>query len=321
MSTRLPRVALLAALVLLAGCGGTPKPAKSVGAPDCQVKQNTGRMGVCVPKIKPPPGLLSLPRQQGRVYRGEDVSSYQPCRNRSYLAFLIFKLDEGNSWHDPAAACNHRANAGIPNGPYFFARPGSAIAQADRFANDALAIGATRSLPATLDYETQAGGCDYIRTFASRYMARTHNRRFIVYSAAFIWPGCSHVPAGVVLWDAAYGSSWSNLTGFAGGATIWQYSDGVIGPTPHLDGNDSDVFLRGSPAQLVAANVGPPPKPKPRPLTPAQKRRLKHLIGARQRLRGRIVVSDRQARREVAHLHALKTEGDHVNRLIKTLRR
>ena len=294
-------VVLVALLVV--GCGGSSNPANSpqakaltkqahalvqqINQPEpCHVPKGKAYPGVCldskyVPhrkalvdklsgvdkkllRVEHKKSLAKLPR--GTVSRFEDVSSYQSCPSRPYLATLAFKGAEGTGYRDPNASCNYQNNKN--NFPflvsYDFADGGpSGAATANYFVDYLQSIGATNHVIPALDYEQPgAWSCSDIADWVNVVKTRLHVGIVVIYSAQFAWPGCSQ-PSYVVEWDAAYAGSWNNLAGFARGADWWQYTDGSVDPSGGqiLDGNDSDLFVTGTPASYFAQAFGPPPPP------------------------------------------------------------
>lgn len=233
---------------------------------------------------RPSAGLASVifgtARAASQVDRGEDVSAYQTCsidwRQRArYLSYAHAKDDEGAGYHDRCVAHNVASAlaAHLPIGTYEFDRTNvSPILQARRQAADDKAAGAdpTRPgiLPSTIDAETNDGGlsapaaCAHVSAYIVEYERLTRRYEMELYSSIGTWPGggCPLLPPRTIVWDAAYGPSWNNVAGRA--PCEWQYSDGVYGPTPRLDGGDSDIWICPH-AQLVALAHAVPPIPPP----------------------------------------------------------
>jgi len=333
--------ATVALIVLLAGCGGTSKPAR-VGpkhdapkpaqlAPPCHISPQSGQMGACAPK--PPPGArLAAPRtvvgsphfldlsNNDPIY---SVGAYRQMRAHGYTG-AVFKLNQAG-YIDRTAAGQVAAarQAGDRVGGYDFADTTQGvgpIAEAHIFIGRLQALGLCGGrgvIPPTGDFEYGTITPSYVVTWVA--IVRQACGRVQIYTGQWYWNphvGCFW-PRGVPGWISGYGALYLPC-GIGADFLEQQFSDhGYNG----FNSTDVSVYLHGSASWDRYTNAGPPPKPKPAPLTPAQKRRLAHLLGARQHLRGQIAVSDRQARREIAHLHSLKAEGDHVNRLIRTLRR
>lgn len=336
--------ATAALVVLLAGCGGPSKPAR-VGpkhdapkplqtAPPCHVDPQHGTMGACAPK--PPPGLkLGPPLAANGNPRFVDLSNndpvygagaYRAMRARGYVGVDV-KVNQASYIDRTAAGMLSSARAtGMRVGGYDFADNTSGtgpVTEANIFVGRLRALGicgGRGAIPPTGDFEYGQITPSYVNQWVA--VVRRACGRVQIYTGAWYWNvhvGC-YWPQGVAGWVSAYASSVQPYLPCGIGQNLleWQFSDHAFNGA---NTSDASVYLHGPASWDRYTNAGPPPKPKPRPLTPAQKRRLAHLIGARQRLRGQIAVSDRQARREIAHLHSLKAEGDHVNRLIKTLRR
>lgn len=305
--------------IVLGSVDRTTEPSLPVGQNvACRVPAGQGHMGSCVPEPKQvftQPLFGAVP---GSSFYGADVSNWQGCVNPRGLNFVIIKLAEGRSYHDPSAHCTaqNARRLHIPYGFYFFERDQySATQSAERFAALEKAEGGA-PLPGSLDFETNDGGlsnqsqCNWVRTFNARYRALSGNRVNVTYDAPGLWPGCASVPASRG-WVASLGNNCSaRLSGMTN--VICQYS--FHGPF----GGDADLFLRGnSPAGLSQAAHGPPPPPPAPPVGPVarrlcseatelRRRRHRHSLNPREAHRLRVVKHKLKRHRYVCNSHGVK---------------
>jgi GH25 family lysozyme M1 (1,4-beta-N-acetylmuramidase) len=311
---------------------------QTVPNPDCFPPVGAGHLGSCAP-VQAMGAANALGKAAGDPNNitghplGVDVSSYQGCSinwSREPVQFAIFKATESTGYTDACLAHNIAgAKAGrLAYSEYDFLRPGSTspVAEADHFAAAVNSAGGNTSLPPVADVEVNAGLSptqlhSYVCAWEGRVKQLLHRTTVITYTGFWFWqPQVAGDSCGSILWDSAYASfavtpsSWSHT----GGITLWQYSDGIYGPTPHISGWDSDVLLKGTLAGLGAkAVIAVPAKKVP------TKKVLKKL-----RVKLRILLTKHRCRVAPKHgggrYHAPCThwlaEGKRVNRELRAER-
>lgn len=169
-----------------------------------------------------------------------------------HVGFVFCKATEGttftaDTWGRERVAALREA--GIPFGPYHFARPDNndGADEAEHFVREARRAGWGKpgDLPGVLDIETGTGGrvgVRFVRRFAKRYRELTGHRLRVVYTGSF-WRDALRNPITLTrsrLWLAAYVDDYRPYVPRAWKKpTIWQYTDravvpGISGP---VDGN------------------------------------------------------------------------------------
>lgn len=247
---------------------------QTVPNPSCFPPVGAGHLGTCAP-VQAMGAANALGKAAGDPNNitgrpvGVDVSSYQGCSinwSREPVQFAIFKATESTGYTDACLAHNIAGAkaAHIAYSEYDFLRPGSTspVAEANHFAAAVNRAGGNTSLPPVADVEVNAGlgpvGLhNYVCTWENRVKQLLHRSTVITYTGYWFWqPQVLGDNCGSILWDSAYASfavtpsSWAHT-----GITLWQYSDGIYGPTPHISGWDSDVLLKGTLAGLGAKAV------------------------------------------------------------------
>jgi predicted small secreted protein len=248
--------------------------------PACNPAPGAAKLGVCAPtQALGAANSLAIKAGDplhisGKQPLGVDTSSYQPCGYSLHgLDFAFYKATEGTGYTDRCLRSNvARAKAEHkPYGVYDFLRPGrsSATAEANHFISAVSGARANTSLPPVADVEANAGLNqsqlhNYVCTWHNVVRHALHRTVSITYTGAWFWSPQvgNRTHCGSILWISAYAAFY--ITPFSwkghGGATIWQYSDGIYGPTPHSHGWDSDVFLgtHGALARLANAKHDKP---------------------------------------------------------------
>lgn len=265
----------------------------------CNPPAGAGQMGSCAP-VQAFSAVQSIAKAAGDPEHvtgtiGVDVSSYQGCminwaaEKRRGVAFAFFKASESTHYSDPCLAHNAASAkaARLPFGVYDFLRPGwtSATAEARHFIAAVRAARANGILPPVADVEFNAGLSPaqvsaYVCTWHRIVRAALHRPVTITYTGAWFWnPQTAGQTCGTRLWVSAYAfepiipHGWSRYT-------FWQFTDGRSGPTPHVNGWDTDVFA-GPRAALASVGHKPkrrpaPPKPAPRPKPKPKPRPVTH---------------------------------------------
>lgn len=264
-------ISIVALVVAIAVGGDMSTTVKRVGLPPIVVKQGqqaavaeanrtpttvcnpplgAGTLGTCAPRVPFNP-LLGARKVIGGTL-GVDVSSYQGCTNTfSGVSFVITKFNESTGYRDKCASHNiYTARVKhLAHGGYDFLRPGSssAAAEANVFVSMYRSTGATGV--AVADVEANGHGLSrsamvaYVCGWVHTVHSALPNAPIAIYTGGWFWnPQVGGQACNSVLWVSAYANSYSVPAGFTH-ATIWQYSDGVYGPVPHINGWDSDVFL------------------------------------------------------------------------------
>lgn len=299
--------------------------AQSAPSPACNPGPGAGHLGVCAPVqalayasvLGKAAGDPQDVRHLGPL--GIDISNNNGCGFRLSglgIRFAYFKTSEGTYYRDPCAAgfVAQAKRLHIRYGVYHFLRARPTVSprnEAAFFVHNLARDGALRaSLPPVVDVEVNDRGMGpnalhaYVCGFLKSVRGYLHRSTVSVYTGNWFWgpqvggDDCS----GALLWDSAYApnaiapSAWHTIS-------IWQYSDGRYGPTPHIAGVDSDVMLK--PARY--ATVKPKPKVKPRKCPCRNPRKLQRWG------------------REYAHVHALYHKHRHSkalrvrNRILKAL--
>jgi lysozyme len=250
--------------------------ANNAPVPNCNPAPGAGKLGACAPPSGPSATLAKAAGDPFTVHGllGVDISSYQGCDNQLRgISFAFFKASEGTGYTDVCLRRNvqtakaHR----LPYGVYDFLRPSyqhSAAQEAAHFVAAVRAAGANTSLPPVADVEANAGlsGAalhNYVCSWHGYVERALHRKTDITYTGNWFWgPQVAGGSCGTLLWVSAY-ANYAVIPHGWRTKTIWQYSDGVFGPYPHINGWDSDVF-QGTRAQLAAlANRKPPVPPVP----------------------------------------------------------
>jgi len=161
---------------------------------------------------------------------------FTALRNAGILG-VIHKATQGIGYADPTYA-DHRAaalRAGLLWGAYHFGTDGDGVQQAVDFLNT---VGDVQGTLMALDFEPNPNGpsmtLEEARAFVTHVQAATG--RYPVFYSGFsikqaLGTGTDPVLANCALWLAQYGptavvpQNWSKWT-------LWQYTDGAIGPDP-----------------------------------------------------------------------------------------
>jgi len=192
---------------------------------------------------------------------GIDVSNAQGSiewpKVAPHVAFVFLKTSEGMTFNDPTYTVERVKairRAGIPFGPYHFARPDNndGAAEARRFVQRARSCGWGKpgDLPGVLDIETGPEGrpsVRFVRRFAREYRKLT-GHRVIVYTGSF-WRDAMRNPVTLTrsrLWLAAYVTEYRPYVPRAWKRpVIWQFTDRAN--VPGVSGGvDGDTWLRSS---------------------------------------------------------------------------
>jgi lysozyme len=175
-----------------------------------------------------------------------------------WILGVIQKATQGTSSTDPTYSTNHgkARDAGLLWGAYHFGTGSDGLAQADHFLS---VVGNDPKILMVLDFEPNLTGpsmsLEEARAFVTHIYSVT-GRYPGLYSGHYIKEliGVNHDPVLVNcwLWLAQYGPTavvppnWSTWT-------MWQYTDGAIGPEPHevkgIGRCDRDKF-NGNESQL-----------------------------------------------------------------------
>src|SRR6266853_1328187 len=154
------------------------------------------------------------------------------------IAGVIHKATQGTSFTDPAYATNKQkaADAGLLWGAYHFATGSDAIAQADHFLDT---VDPDEQTLIVLDFEENTQGPSMTLEGARAFINRVNEQtgRFPgLYGGHFLkqLQGSRSDPvlANCWLWLSQYGpkpvvpANWPTWT-------MWQYTDGKVGPQPH----------------------------------------------------------------------------------------
>lgn len=231
----------------------------------CNPPPGAGVLGACAPRVPFNPLLGAQKVISGTL--GVDVSSYQGCSNSfANVKFVITKFNESTGYRDRCAAHNISVakQRKLPHGGYDFLRPGSssASAEANVFVSMYRNTGATGV--AVADVEANGHGLSrnamvaYVCGWVRSVQAALPRVSIAIYTGGWFWnPQVGGKACNTTLWVSAYANSYSIPAGFSR-ATIWQYSDGVYGPVPHINGWDSDVFLGSKQEFDTLFNLIPP---------------------------------------------------------------
>lgn len=280
-------VPLLAAVVLIAGCGSPTKtsttttttgPAAVSPAAVACASPTAGFMGACNPQRSEGLKLTRTPKSSFGGIQGVDISNNNGPVSFTYLRshgidFAYVKGDEAcHRDSDFDGNIQRAAAVHMPVGIYDFSRPGS-ISSASEAAcmasltRYALAHHATL-LPDDFDVESfnegvsGQGVCNWLHAAENDLRADLRGVKAAVYGSVGTYPGC--FPNGTEQWPADWGISFApTLPGYSGEPFDWQY----FGPrfaSATLDGMDRD---KGS-SKIFKTEFG---APKPKPLTHAQK--------------------------------------------------
>jgi lysozyme len=246
--------------------------------PSCNPVPGAAKMGSCAP-VQAFGAVGTIAKAAGDPEHvkgkiGVDVSSYQGCainwtaQKRRGVSFAFFKATEGLSYTDGCLRHNVASakKARLPYGVYDFLRPQPGRSPASEAAHFVAAVhgaGANTSLPPVADVEANAG---LSPTAVNRYVCAWHRyvrkalgrKTTITYTGNWFWtPQVGGSNCGTQLWISAYASNYLTPSSWrAQGATVWQYSDGVYGPTPRIGRWDTNVWLAG--AAHLASSAGRP---------------------------------------------------------------
>lgn len=172
---------------------------------------------------------------------------------------VLQKATQGQSGRDPTYSANRNGAtaAGLLWGAYHFATGSDGIKQAENFLD---AVGSTDGVALVLDFEPNPTGPSMSLEEARAFVTHIHQKtgRYPgFYSGHYIkqllGTGSDPVLAKCWFWLAQYGPTpvvppnWPTWT-------LWQYTDGALGPEPHeVAGKrfDRDIF-NGSEADLRA---------------------------------------------------------------------
>lgn len=220
---------------------GACAPAEALGATNALAKAAGDPMDV---------------RKLGPV--GVDTSSYQPCPyGFRGISFAVFKATEGTGYTDRCLQRSVRAAkaARRPYAVYDFLRPSfshTASQEAQHFVSAVRAANANTSLPPVADVEANAG---LNPTQLQRYVCTWHRvvrqelNRPVTITYTGYWFYKIAGDCGAPLWISAYAPFYVTPVAWRHrGARIWawQNSNGIVGPTPHINGWDTDVWLAGT---------------------------------------------------------------------------
>ena len=156
---------------------------------------------------------------------------------------VIHKGTQGTGMSDSKYTANRQAAqaAGLLWGAYHFGTRADGAAQADFFLSK---VNADDQTLLVLDYEPNGNSTmtlDQARAFVSRIKAKT-GRFPGLYSGSLIKDQLGGKPVDPILsqcflWIAQYGPQVKNIPQTWPTWTMWQYTDGVAGPSPHsVDG-------------------------------------------------------------------------------------
>mmetsp|Transcript_3229 Transcript_3229/g.3501 ORF Transcript_3229/g.3501 Transcript_3229/m.3501 type:complete len:244 (-) Transcript_3229:217-948(-) len=197
---------------------------------------------------------LSLTGYNGVV----DISSWQGTNldfNTAYssagIRGVIHKATQGTTYTDGAYQTNKRnaKAAGMLWGAYHFATGSTATAQAEHFLS---VVNPDSETLLVLDFERNPSGSSMSIDQAVEwvdYVKDRHGKYPVVYGGGYLKdmlggtanPTLSQCP----LWIAEYGSSVQLPPGW-GYYSLWQYTDGQVGPGPHntpgLGNVDKDIW-------------------------------------------------------------------------------
>lgn len=250
--------------------------ANTAPTPNCNPQPGAGHLGACAP-VEASAATGALAKAAGDPFNirgqlGIDVSSYQPC-GVTGPQFSVYKATEGTGYSDRCLRSNVAASkrAHKPYSTYDFLRPGRSTPEqeAAHYVATVKAANANTSLPPTADVEANAGlspagVLNYVCRWHSFVRRALHRSVSITYTGYWFWQ--PQVGAGSncgsLLWVSAYASRAFTPHGFTH-QTAWQYSDGIYGPTPHLNRWDSDVWLGRGRESLAALSHAKPPVPPP----------------------------------------------------------
>jgi hypothetical protein len=249
--------------------------ANTTAVTNCDPALGAAQLGACAPvQAATTAGALAKAAGDPFDIRGElgvDVSSYQPC-GVTGPQFSVYKATESTGYTDRCAASNVAASkrAHKPYAMYDFLRPGSSTPEqeAAHFVAVVNAVGGNTSLPPVADVEVNTHAMspvsmlDYVCRWHRAVQRGLHRSTSITYTGYYFWQDqVAAGSCGTKLWVAAYASQAYTPHGFDH-KTAWQYSNGQVGPTPHINGWDSDVWLGKGPESLEALSNQAPVAPK-----------------------------------------------------------
>lgn len=244
--------------------------AQSAPSPACNPGPGAGHMGSCAPVqalayadvLGKAAGDPDDVRGLGPL--GVDISNNNGCGFRLSglgISFAYFKESEGTYYHDRCAATfiGQAKRLHLRYGVYHFLRARPTVnprTEAAFFVHNLARDGALKApLPPVVDVEVNDRGMGpgavhgYVCAFLKSVRGYLHTTRVSIYTGNWFWApqvggdDCS----GALLWDSAYAPNAIAPSAWRGsGISIWQYSDGRYGPTPHIAGVDSDVMLKPS---------------------------------------------------------------------------
>ena len=265
--------ALVAACLLIAGCGGTTKPVgpkQTVSAAQScpQAADGRGHMGVCAPRalqVAPP---VATPRAP--VFT--DLSNNNPCvcgaelKAKGYVG-LIAKANQGTGFIDSTAVAqiaSARA-AGLAVGVYDFDWEYS-IAEAQTLVARAKAAGIFPNTPNTfpLTFDVEAGNFSYSGLLAQIAYVKRQGYRVQVYSACWYW--CPHAgsrwPTGTPAWISGYPTA-NPVPGLPDSLWVVHQFTNVPADLDVLGHAHGGSFVAdGTTAQFAAFVNATPPAPK-----------------------------------------------------------
>jgi lysozyme len=150
---------------------------------------------------------------------------------------VIHKATEGTGYIDPKYAGRAKGflELGFLWGAYHFLHPGNVKAQVDFFLRVA---GVHDNMLYALDWELSSTGTasEADAEAFMRDLEIATGRKGVVYSGNVAKEQISGVNAELGacrLWLAQYGAHPSTQASWHNNVWLWQYSDGVVGPTPH----------------------------------------------------------------------------------------
>jgi lysozyme len=202
---------------------------------------------------------------------------YWDAAKRDGLWGVIYKATEADDYVDDtydSARQEVKAAGGLLWGAYHFFRPGNVPGQVEHFLRHAMPGPDTLLV---LDHEDPACSLDDVKLFLRLVEERT-GQRPALYSGHVlkeqIGDRIDSYLADTRLWLAQYGSELEVPANWPGGAWLWQFTDGNVGPQPHgIDGlGNCDVnSFNGTQAALketwAEASIAPP-RPQPQPPRP-----------------------------------------------------
>jgi len=147
---------------------------------------------------------------------------------------VIHKATESTNYKDDKYPGRKQGflEIGLLWGAYHFLRPGNISGQVDYFLNYA---GIDDQTLYALDWEDSGNGENDAVQFCQRMEQKT-GRKCVIYSGNVAKEnihGVNQYLGSHRLWLAQYASTCSTQESWNGRVFIWQYSDGIHGPTPH----------------------------------------------------------------------------------------